>query len=94
MSKGTSRLPKQNIYKRGNEIIESVIDYIGNNKFFFGDKISTLDLTIYGHISSIYQLPIQWKCDDGLPCKKEVNDYIKRVETECFGKVEYWKDIV
>eukprot|EP01084_Bolivina_argentea_P147461 257989_1 len=91
---GTSRLPPKEIYERGVNCIESIINYMSDKNFFFGDKITTLDLSIYGQIGSMYQMEMKWKYCDGLPFKHEINEYMKRIEIKCFGEVRYWKDIV
>jgi len=97
---GTTRLTEEEIYGKGQRMLEAVVVTLGDNKFFFGDKLSTLDLCIYGFLSGTYQLSGQmtWGTNNTLPAKlpymKEVNEYIKRVEIECFGELKFWRDIV
>ena len=92
---GISRLPRDDIYKKGVDVVKSVLVYRGDNKFFFNDKLTTLDLTIYAHIGSMYQVPLKWYGEkDELPNKKEINEYMKNIEIECYGELKYWKDIV
>ena len=74
-------------------MIESIVVQMGDNKFFFGDKLSTLDLTIYGHLGCLYQMKMSWKHEKGLPYKTFINDYVKWIEMECFGELKYWEDI-
>ena len=93
-SQGTARLPSDVIYKNGIDAIESILEYMGDNKFFFGEKLTTLDLTIYGHVGGMYQVPLKWDYKHPLPNKQRINEYMKNIEMECFGELRYWKDIV
>eukprot|EP01084_Bolivina_argentea_P206899 353121_1 len=52
---GISRFNEDEIYKKGEDLIESIIITMGDNKFFFGDKLGTLDICIYGHFAAMYQ---------------------------------------
>eukprot|EP01083_Nonionella_stella_P016781 46844_1 len=94
-AQGTSRLQANDIYEKGEEVVESVLTCMGDNKFFFGDKLSSVDLSIYGHIGGMYQVPFTWNGNTNktLPFRKEINDYMKRIEMECYGELRYWKDI-
>ena len=94
---GVTRLSSEDICKKGDEIIDSCLTYMGDKKFMFGDKLTSLDLTIYGHIGAMYALStvMTWgNADKKLKSKKEINEYMKRIEIECFGELKYWKDIV
>ena len=97
---GIGRFKEEEIYAKGERLIESVVVTMGDNKFFFGDKLSTLDISIYGHFGGMYQLSsvLTWGVDKSLPAKlpfvKEMNEYMKRIEIECFGELKFWKDIV
>ena len=96
---GIGRIKSNEISKKHHEIIASISNHRGDNKFMFGDKSTTLDLRIYGHIGGMHQLcgVITWigskNIPSKMPCTNEINNYRKRIEVECFGKVKYWKDI-
>jgi len=98
-AQGIARFKADEIYKKHYEIIESIFDFMGDKKFMFGDKLTTLDLSIYGHIGGMYQLcnVMTWSGSKNIPSKmpftNEINDYMKRIEMESFGRVKYWKDI-
>ena len=97
---GIGRFTEKEIYEKGEKLIEAVVTTMSDNKFFFGDKLSTLDISIYAHFGGMYQLSsvLTWGIDKTLPAKlpyrKEMNQYLKRVEIECFGQLKYWKEIV
>ena len=74
---GIGRFKEEEIYEKGERLIESVVTTMGDNKFFFGDKLSTLDLSIYGHFGGMYQL---CSIPSKLPYMKEINEYMKRIE--------------
>eukprot|EP01083_Nonionella_stella_P047238 126429_1 len=97
---GIARFTEEEIFRKGENLIECIVVTMGNNKFFFGDELSTLDMSIYGHLGGMYQLcsVMTWgpKRDipSTLPYTKQINEYMKRIEMECFGELRYWKDIV
>eukprot|EP01084_Bolivina_argentea_P206898 353120_1 len=97
---GISRFKEEQVYKKGEVLIGSVIQLMGDNNFFFGDILSSLDICIYGIMGAMFQccFIFTWGMNKTLPAKmpymKEVNQYMKRIEIECFGEVKYWKDIV
>eukprot|EP01084_Bolivina_argentea_P206900 353122_1 len=96
---GIGRFKPEQVFKKGEDLIKSVVVYIGNNKFFFGDKLSTLDIVIYSHIGAMYQLcsVFTWGVNNDIPSElpfmNEINNYMKRIEMECFSEVKYWKDV-
>ena len=93
-AQGISRYTVDGVYKRGDQIILSIMGYMGNNKYFFGDKISEIDIIIYAFLSGMYCNDFLWKNKDGkLPKRDMVTEYIKRIEMDCYGKLKYWKDI-
>ena len=97
---GISRFTEEQVYQKGEDLIGAVVQSIGDKKFFFGEKLTTLDITIYSLIGAMYQccFIFTWGTNKTLPAKmpymKEMNEYMKRVEVECFGEIKYWKDIV
>ena len=92
-NQGISRYDIDVIYRKGTEMIYSILDKLGNKPYFFGDKISEIDVVIYAFLSGIYSMPFCWKNDAGcLPKPNIVSEYIKRIENQAFGSVKYWKD--
>eukprot|EP00485_Elphidium_margaritaceum_P012968 CAMPEP_0202706440 /NCGR_PEP_ID=MMETSP1385-20130828/18865_1 /ASSEMBLY_ACC=CAM_ASM_000861 /TAXON_ID=933848 /ORGANISM="Elphidium margaritaceum" /LENGTH=208 /DNA_ID=CAMNT_0049364907 /DNA_START=138 /DNA_END=764 /DNA_ORIENTATION=+ len=94
-AQGIARFDDKEIYRKGEEYVQNVVDFVGDKKFAFGNKLTSLDLTIYGHIGTMYQLStvLTWNNGQPMPFKTEINGYMKRIEMECFGCLKYWKDI-
>ena len=90
---GISRYHIDVVYRKGTEIINSILTYLGNKNYFFGDKISEIDVVIYAFLSGIYSVPFLWKNKEGcLPKKNIVKQYIDRIENS-FKIVKYWDDL-
>ena len=99
-TKGIGRFSEIEVFQRGERILSALVESIGEKKFFFGDQLSSVDIWIYATCSSMYQLSrvMTWGGkDDTVPSKmpytKEMSEYLKRVEIECFGELKYWKDL-
>lgn len=50
---GMGRHPKAKIYDMGKECFTQLSNQLGDKKFFFGDTISLLDITVFGFLSNI-----------------------------------------
>ncbi|MES2217498.1 MAG: glutathione S-transferase family protein [Pseudomonadota bacterium] len=55
---GTGRLSKENIYAAGQKDLAAVAELLGNQPFFLGDSITSIDATIYTFLSCILYPPI------------------------------------
>jgi glutathione S-transferase len=55
---GTGRLSAANIYNAGNYDLAALAELLGSNQYFFGDKPSNIDATIYSILACIVQPPI------------------------------------
>eukprot|EP00804_Cyclotella_cryptica_P030234 CCRYP_017097-RA/>CCRYP_017097-RA protein AED:0.41 eAED:0.41 QI:0/-1/0/1/-1/1/1/0/315 len=67
--------------------IQSISDFLGDKKYIFGDRVTTLDCTLFGHFAQFLYIPIDF------PQKKymlenciNVVRYVERL------KEEYWSD--
>eukprot|EP01084_Bolivina_argentea_P061000 111467_1 len=89
---GTGRFNGEQVYKMLYDHIESIVMYLGDKQFFCGDKISCVDFTLYGHLSSMYTLQDNIQIafpgiDDEkrkymLPFSNEIHGYVDRIEKE------------
>merc|ERR1740123_95367 len=52
---GIARFTEQQVYQKGEDLIETVVQAIGDKKYFFGETLSSLDITIYSMIGAMYQ---------------------------------------
>lgn len=78
---GMGRHPRDDIITILRRDIQAVCDIIGDNKFLFGDKPSTADFTVFGHLATTYYLPyrqpITDMLDDEFPRVKELIELIR-----------------
>ena len=56
---GLSRHGRDEIYAIYNKDIESVSALLGDNEFFFGDKVSSIDAVIYGFLGNAFYAPLE-----------------------------------
>jgi len=47
---------------------DAISKYLGEKKFFFGDEITSIDCTLYGHMAQFLYIPMAF------PQKKHVNE--------------------
>jgi len=45
------KMDKTEIYRQASECYEALSSYLGNNEFFFGNKPTSFDAIVYGHLS-------------------------------------------
>ena len=56
---GLSRHGRDEIYAICSKDIESVSALLGDNEFFFGDKVSSIDAVIYGFLGNAFYAPLE-----------------------------------
>ena len=90
---GTGRYDDDTVYKMYKQHVEGIIEYMDGNNFFFGDKITSIDFTIYGILSGMYSLSqISWgNQQNNLILKDQVTHYINRFEVAVWGEINGWK---
>jgi glutathione S-transferase len=49
---------KDELYGSADRALKALSDYLGDKKYFFGDKISTLDIAAYGILSQLYLIDV------------------------------------
>eukprot|EP01084_Bolivina_argentea_P037637 69604_1 len=85
-SQGIGRFDGDYVYKLYVSQIDSVLNYMDNGPFFFGDKISSVDFAIYSQFGSIYSIDLLYpntvKFDGKLHRTPEVVEYLQRFEQE------------
>ena len=83
-SQGIGRFDGDTVYKLYVSYIDSILNYIDNNLFFHGDKISSIDFSIYSQLGSIYSIDLSYpntiNYDGKLHRTKEVIQYLERFE--------------
>jgi len=84
---GTLELTRDEIYALGARHLAAISDFLGEKRFFLGDKPSTVDATLYGFLSVILETPIDVplrKAAQARPNLVAFCDLVKRL---------YFKDI-
>jgi glutathione S-transferase len=63
----------------------AVSDFLGDKAFFFGDKPTGVDATIYAHVAGIIDVPINTPCARVGRQRKNLVDYCRRMRERFFS---------
>eukprot|EP01084_Bolivina_argentea_P255721 430233_1 len=75
---GYGRFDDAKIYEIGRKHIASIAGYLDDKQFFMGDKISTIDCTIWAFMNGVYDSPFEYVGE--LPDVDKIKSYCRRVE--------------
>lgn len=79
-AQGLGRHSKEEVYQIGKDQIEALAILLGENDFFFEDKISVFDATAYSFLSTILKQPIDSPLKSALLEKSRLCSYVKRLD--------------
>lgn len=84
---GMGRHTQQEVYEFAKADLKALSDFLGNNKYFFGEKVSEVDCALFGTLA---------QCVWGLPgsyCEDLVNGEFSNLKAFCMTmKEEWWPD--
>ena len=67
------------------EDIQSISDYLGDKKYFFGDEATTIDCTLFGHLAQFLYIPMDF------PQKRYIHEHCQNlIEYVERFKEQYW----
>uniref|UniRef100_A0A915CAR1 GST C-terminal domain-containing protein n=2 Tax=Parascaris univalens TaxID=6257 RepID=A0A915CAR1_PARUN len=85
MAEGMARHEREDIVAILRRDVQAVDDLLGDKKFLFGDKLTTPDFSVFGHLATTYYLPYNQPITDLLNNDfPRVKDYIERIKTDLF----------
>lgn len=81
---GLSRYSLEEVNQLSFDDISSISDWLGSNQFFFGDEMTTVDCTIFGHLAQFLYIPMDFpqrehmmtKCENLVAFMSRVQDNI------------------
>jgi len=76
---GTTRLPKEEMYKKGFDDIDSLSIILGSKPYFFGNSISRADLTIYSMLDCILAKKVNGRLGTYTRTKENLVSFVHRV---------------
>src|SRR5262245_27298358 len=77
---GIGRHTREEIYEIGKKDLLALSDFLENKKFFFGDKVSSLDATAYAFIANILWIPLESPLKVSAEQCGNLSDYCKRMK--------------
>jgi glutathione S-transferase len=85
--RGLTRHSDEELWEFSNDDLSALSDYLGDKPFFFGDKPTLADCTIFGHLSQFLWIPIDF------PQKKHLEEHCPNlVDLLNRFRSEYWPD--
>lgn len=79
-AQGLGRHTKQEVYDLGCSQLEALSAFLGERKFFFGNKLTVLDITCYAFLITILKQPIDSPFKRHLSKKTHLCEYIHRLD--------------
>lgn len=84
---GMGRHSREEIYEFGKRDIEAMSDYLGDQPYFMGERVSTIDGVIYGAIASILHAPFQTPLVSFIARQPTLVQYCDRIQAEFFPEL-------
>ena len=81
---GTGRLSEETIFTLAREDVSALAIFLAEKKYFMGDKVTTIDATIYGFLINIIACPIESPLKDFILEQRKLVDYCQRMQTRYF----------
>ncbi len=84
-AQGMGRHSDSEIIAIANHSFQALADLLGENDYFFGNKVSTFDATAYAFISSFTHADLDNKINSKAKSHKNLIDYVDRIKQEYFA---------
>ena len=62
--------------------VDAISDFMGNKKYFYGEKVHSIDAMIYAMLRHLADQPQKWDGTDYIQNKKNLVDYLERMRSE------------
>jgi len=85
---GTGRHRPEEIFALGQEDIDALSASLGTQPFFLGDEPTTLDASAFGLLINIIGCPIESPLKDYGLSKKNLVNYVERIEQEFYPELQ------
>jgi glutathione S-transferase len=82
---GLGRHSSEEVNWIGSGDLIAVSDFLGDKAFFFGDKPTGVDATIYSHVANVIDVPIDSPCARVGRQRKNLVDYCRRMRERFFS---------
>jgi len=77
---GMGRHTREEIYSIGKQDIYAIATLLGNNRYFFGDKPTSIDATIHAFLSVIIYTPIDNPLREAVCNNQRLMEYVARMK--------------
>lgn len=82
MGQGMGRRDSPYVLKLYKQDIDALSDFMGEKKYFFDDKVRTIDAMVYGMLRHFVDQPQKWEGTGYVEGKKNLAAYLERMKAE------------
>jgi len=82
---GTGRLTKEEITKLARDDLKAISTFLGEKKYFMGNRICSVDAIVYGFITRLLNPDFPLADSEYTQTLKNVVDYVQRIKVEYFN---------
>ncbi len=83
-AQGLGRHTPAEVHQIGSADVMAVADFLGDKQFFFGDKPTSADATVYAYMAQIIDLPFESPTTTVARAQKNLVDYCARMRARFF----------
>ena len=85
---GLGRHPAEEIYRRGAQDIAAIADALGDKPYFFGDRPTTIDATLYAFLANCWEVPMATPLKTAVGEHPNLIAYCRRMRERCFPELK------
>ena len=79
---GSGLLSEEEVYHKATKEIQAISEFLGNNKYIMGEKLTTYDSTIYGYVAAMIQGNFYHPITKYARSKTNLVEYVERMRNE------------
>ena len=79
---GMGRRPTSVVVDLYKEDVDAISSFMGDKKYFFDDKVRTIDAMVYGMLRHFADQPQKWEGSGYVQSKQNLASYLERMRSE------------
>ena len=85
---GSGLLTEEEVYQKATQEIQALSEFLGSNKYILGEKLTTLDATVYGYVAAMIQGTFSHPITKFARSKTNLVQYVERMRTEFWSELQ------
>jgi glutathione S-transferase len=82
---GLGRMNSEEVYRRGAQDIAAIAGYLGEKPYFFGDRATTIDATLYAFLAGCWEIQLDTPLKAAVASHPNLVAYCRRMQQRCFA---------